>query len=101
MNNSALEVEVVDVCSCDLTLFPEEAINWADACVVVYDVTLKETFKAAVELLGRVKELRTQIPIVLLGNKCDLEHLREVRSTKMAFLWLLKHREGDHDNWGG
>lgn len=78
VNNSALEVEIVDVCSCDLSPFPEEAIYWADACLVVYDITSRNSLNHAVELLQRVQQLRSQIPIVLLGNKCDLEHLREV-----------------------
>lgn len=79
MNNSALEVEIVDVCSCDLSLFPEEAIYWADACVVVYDITNRTSMTHAAELLQRVLQLRSQMPIVLLGNKSDLEHLRQVR----------------------
>lgn len=78
VNNSALEVEIVDVCSCDLSLFPEEAIYWADACVVVYDITNRTSMTHAAELLQRVLQLRTQMPIVLLGNKSDLEHLRQV-----------------------
>lgn len=77
VNNSMLEVEIVDVCSCELS-FPEEAIYWADACIVVYDVTSRDSLNHAVELLQRIQQLRTQILTVLLGNKCDLEHLREV-----------------------
>ncbi|KAI4464916.1 ras-like family member 11 [Holotrichia oblita] len=78
VNNSMLEVEIVDVCSCEPSLFPEEAIYWADACIVVYDVTSRDSLNHAVELLQRVQQLRSQILTVLLGNKCDLEHLREV-----------------------
>lgn len=82
INNLPLEVEVVDVCSCELTLFPEEAIYWADACVVVYDITSRESLKQATELLQRVVQLRSQMPIVLLGNKSDLEHLRQVEEVE-------------------
>lgn len=78
VNNAALEVEIVDVCSCDLSLFPEEAIHWADACVVVYDITSRNSLTHAIELLQRVQQIRSQIPLILLGNKSDLEHLREV-----------------------
>lgn len=78
VNNSSLEVEIVDVCSCDLQAFPEEAIYWADACIVVYDITSKSSFDQASDLLQRVLQLRSQIPTVLLGNKADLEHLRQV-----------------------
>lgn len=81
-------MEIVDVCSCDLARFPEEPIYWADACVVVYDITSKKTLAHAVELLQRVHQLRSQnqIPLVLLGNKADLEHLREVCTIYLLFI---------------
>ncbi|XP_044752379.1 ras-related and estrogen-regulated growth inhibitor-like protein [Coccinella septempunctata] len=82
VNSIPLEVEVVDVCSCELSLFPEEAIYWADACVVVYDITCRDSLTHAAELLQRVAQLRSQMPIVLLGNKCDLEHLRQVEEVE-------------------
>ncbi|CAG9865017.1 unnamed protein product, partial [Phyllotreta striolata] len=78
LNNSALEVEIVDVCSCDLKTFPEEAIHWADACMVVYDITCQNSFKQAGDMLQRALNLRSNMPTVLLGNKADLEHLRQV-----------------------
>lgn len=80
INNAPIEVEVVDVCSCDLARFPEEPIFWADACVVVYDITSKKSLTHATELMQKVHQLRSQhqIPMLLLGNKADLEHLREV-----------------------
>lgn len=87
INNSALEVEIVDVSSCDLSLFPEEAVYWADACVVVYDITNRTSFMQASELLQKVQQLRSQISVVLLGNKSDLEHLRQVN-----ILFLIERR---------
>ncbi|KAH1014270.1 hypothetical protein HUJ04_003131 [Dendroctonus ponderosae] len=82
VNNTSLEVEIVDVCSCDLEAFPEEAIHWADAAIVVYDITCRHSFEQATEMLKKVLQLRTQIPRVLLGNKADLEHLRRVEETE-------------------
>lgn len=79
INNNTMEVEIVDVCSADTEMFPEEPVYWADACVVVYDVTSSSSLKYAADILHQVQQLRTQnqIPVVLLGNKADLEHLRE------------------------
>ncbi|KAK9873677.1 hypothetical protein WA026_023615 [Henosepilachna vigintioctopunctata] len=82
VNNFRLDVEVVDVCSCEHSLFPEEAVNWADACVIVFDITNRESLTYASELLHTVIQLRSQMPIVLLGNKCDLEHLRQVETVE-------------------
>lgn len=81
INNSTLEVEIVDVCSSEEgEQLPEEPVYWADACVVVYDVTSSASLTHAQRVLKQVQHLRTQntVPTVLLGNKADLEHLREV-----------------------
>lgn len=82
LNNSALEVEIVDVCSCDIQAFPEEAIYWADASVIVYDITCRNSFTQASDMLQKVLHLRSQMPTILLGNKADLEHLRQVEETE-------------------
>lgn len=73
-------MEIVDVCSCneDENTFPEEAIYWADACIVCYDITCKQSFKDAVNMLQQIPQLKSMLT-VLLGNKADLEHLRQVR----------------------
>lgn len=81
INNAALEAEIVDVCSCELQAFPEEAIYWADACLVVYDITDRGSFSQASDLLQKVLQLR-QMPVILLGNKADLEHLRQVEEVE-------------------
>ncbi|XP_018335646.1 ras-related and estrogen-regulated growth inhibitor-like protein [Agrilus planipennis] len=82
INNTLVDVEIVDVCctSNNIEQFPEEPIYWADACVVVYDVTSKSSLTYAIDLLKTVHKLRSQnpMPTVLIGNKADLEHLREV-----------------------
>ncbi|XP_019876464.1 ras-related and estrogen-regulated growth inhibitor-like protein isoform X2 [Aethina tumida] len=96
INNTALDVEIVDVCSCDMQVFPEEAIYWADACVVVYDITCRTSFQQATDMLQRVLQLRTQIPTVLLGNKADLEHLRQVEEMEGRTL-AVKHNVQFHE----
>ena len=55
-------------------------MQWADACVVVYSITDKQSFEYAVEALENFQKLRpgSAVPVTLLANKADLEHLREV-----------------------
>jgi Ras-related and estrogen-regulated growth inhibitor-like protein len=57
-----------------------EQVQWADACVVVYSITDKQSFEYAVEALENFQKLRpiSAVPVTLLANKADLEHLREV-----------------------
>lgn len=84
--NATVDVEIVDVCSAESPGgFPEEAVLWADACVVVYDITSTESLKHATELLSRVHQVRLPLSpchMVLLGNKSDLEHLRQVEESE-------------------
>ncbi|KDR18359.1 ras-like protein family member 11B [Zootermopsis nevadensis] len=81
VNNTPLEVEIIDVSgeTRDST-FPLEQVQWADACVVVYSITDKQSFEYAMEALENFQKLRpvSAVPVTLLANKADLEHLREV-----------------------
>jgi Ras-related protein Rap-2C len=60
--------------------------------VVVYSVTNRQTFqdiKIMKDQIMRVKGV-DRVPIILVGNKADLEHLREVSSNDalaLAQLW--------------
>ena len=68
----------------------------ANGALIIYDITKKSSFENAEKWL---KELRTHCPeniiIMLVGNKCDLAHLRAVsqeeaigysEKNKMAFI---------------
>ncbi|XP_067940727.1 ras-like protein family member 12 [Watersipora subatra] len=61
----------------------EKYIKWSDAMIVVYSTTSKESFEAAQTYLKHIhvhfrnKGLETQ-PIMLVGNKRDLDRYREV-----------------------
>jgi GTPase SAR1 family protein len=55
-------------------------VQWADAYVVVYSITDKQSFEYAQEVLKDLPNLRpdSTLPVTLLANKLDLVHLREV-----------------------
>lgn len=85
INNASLEAEIIDVSNGPSdTTFPLEQVQWADACVVVYSITDKSSFQYALEALENLQKIRTvnNMPVVLLGNKSDLEHLREVEEVE-------------------
>eukprot|EP00795_Rhopilema_esculentum_P005105 gene5105-224_t len=61
---------------------PKKLINWASAIIVVYSVTSRQSFLDAEKILQMIHESKPleQGCTLLLGNKEDLGHLREVSS---------------------
>ena len=50
-----------------------------DACILVYDVTDRSSFKDCDYFISIIKEMcKKDIKLMLLGNKCDLENNRKV-----------------------
>lgn len=72
----------------DFTLQGEFAMTLADGFIVMYSVTSTESMRSARRLVREIREKSlNRAPIVLLGNKKDLEHHREVsraKATQMA-----------------
>ena len=58
----------------------------ADCCLLVYDITDKDSFSEIKEYFNdRIKELcKENIPVILLGNKTDLEDKRTIPSEEGA-----------------
>lgn len=80
MENGLLDLVIVDV-SPDKTSdneFPVEQIMWSDACLIVYSITDRDSLKYASRSLTNLKSLQNAPIAHLIGNKCDLDHLREV-----------------------
>ncbi|XP_068711062.1 ras-related and estrogen-regulated growth inhibitor-like isoform X3 [Montipora foliosa] len=55
-------------------------IRWADAFLVVYAVTDRNSFNKAIQLVESIYDRKgtDELHIALLGNKMDLEHFRKV-----------------------
>ncbi|KAI8428171.1 hypothetical protein MSG28_002411 [Choristoneura fumiferana] len=94
INGTPVELEVIDVSGSNSDKFPAEQIQWADACLVVYSVTDRSSFEYATEVLTALRRTPTSgspahgpagasapMPLALLGNKTDLDHLRQVTTT--------------------
>lgn len=66
-------------------------IAWADAYIVTYSICDLDSFSYAVHLLETISLLRGAIkpPTLLLGNKKDLEHSRQVRGWQTGDLTLI------------
>lgn len=54
----------------------------ASACLLVYDITKKETFASLTQWVKNFQEhTGPQSLVMVVGNKCDLDHLRLVEQT--------------------
>ena len=58
----------------------EDVLRWADGCMLVYSVTSRQSFQILAELRKKVEETKraAHVPVILVGNKADLAHYREV-----------------------
>ncbi|KAH0617110.1 hypothetical protein JD844_028776 [Phrynosoma platyrhinos] len=54
-----------------------DELHWADGFVIVYDISDRTSFAFAKALLYRIREA-SESTVVLVGNKQDLCHMREV-----------------------
>lgn len=72
-----LDVEIVDI-SAENDDFPIEQIQWADACLIVYSITDRNSYEYASRSLAELRQLQTSPSAYLIANKADLDHLREV-----------------------
>lgn len=60
--------------------FPSDQVAWADGCLIVYSVTDRQSYLYAEECMRHFQKGDCpSVQTVLLANKMDLEHLREVR----------------------
>ncbi|KAM4615144.1 ras-related and estrogen-regulated growth inhibitor-like protein [Polymixia lowei] len=83
-----LNLELYDPCSqvCEGKSNLNDQMHWADAFVVVYDISDRSSFLTAQAILHLVKDLHLGVTkrdadslVFLVGNKQDLCHMREVR----------------------
>lgn len=58
----------------------ESHVQWADGFIVVYDICRKITFDVARKILESLHKMKSPfiVPILLLANKKDLEHRRQI-----------------------
>ncbi|XP_063589016.1 ras-related and estrogen-regulated growth inhibitor-like protein [Penaeus indicus] len=80
-------VEIMDTsASCDES--SDAHLQWAEAFVVVYSVTDKESFRWAASTVQELSERRASSCVLMLGNKSDLHHLREVEEVEAKSISL-------------
>ena len=52
----------------------------ADGIILMYDITESDSFKEISEWMNSIKQIKPkEFPIILIGNKCDLEEKRKIK----------------------
>lgn len=79
-DNVRTEIEILDSTKCEKKGCLYEHIRWGEAFVIVYAVNNRNSFHEAQETLNLLNKLKlpSYYTCLLLGNKKDLEHCREV-----------------------
>ncbi|CAG9863915.1 unnamed protein product [Phyllotreta striolata] len=79
-DNVTTEVEILDTSKCAKNGCLYEHIRWGEAFVIVYSVVDKHSFHEAQEILGQLVKLKlpSYYTSLLLGNKRDLDHSRQI-----------------------
>lgn len=75
--------EIVDLCPRHNDDLPSlETLSWADGVVLVYSITDRASFNFIKQVWNIFQEVKSskEVPMVLLGNKGDMVHLRQVSS---------------------
>ncbi|XP_008198554.1 ras-related and estrogen-regulated growth inhibitor isoform X2 [Tribolium castaneum] len=78
-DNVTTEVEILDTSKCANGCLYEH-IRWGEAFVIVYSVSDRHSFHEAQEILSQLAKLKlpSYYTSLLLGNKRDLDHSRQI-----------------------
>lgn len=69
-----------------------EILDWANGFVIVYDICDRASFSSSIEAINTIRSHCknssgcSKSPIVLIGNKCDLQAGRQVTSMEASLV---------------
>ncbi|CAN2391132.1 Ras family, partial [Pristimantis euphronides] len=67
----------------------EEQLHWADGFILVYSICDRDNFNVVQQQLQRLRQLKKRhdsVPIIIVGNKRDLQHRRVISSEEGRLL---------------
>lgn len=90
MDNQEILVRIMDTCDKE-GKDPERYLKWADGYLVIYSITQRSSFETAQRYLDGISQhlrLTTtyDAPLILIGNKVDLERYRTVSKAEGSSL---------------
>jgi len=70
----------------------------AHACILVFDVTRKPTYKNLAEWYGELRQYCEGVPCLLVANKIDVDYNVREEEALLLLLLLLHRVVGDRNN---
>ncbi|XP_075699373.1 ras-related and estrogen-regulated growth inhibitor-like protein [Rhinoderma darwinii] len=67
----------------------EEQLRWADGFILVYSICDRDSFNVVRQQLQRIRQLKKRhgsVPTIIVGNKRDLQHRRQISSEEGRLL---------------
>jgi len=93
VDGSLIYMDILDTCGMDeYQAMRQQYMRWGEGYILVYAVTSRSSFEAVLALADQIRRVkdREKVPIILCGNKSDLEDKREVNENegrKLARVW--------------
>ncbi|KAG8430113.1 hypothetical protein GDO86_018455, partial [Hymenochirus boettgeri] len=69
----------------------EDQLRWADGFILVYSICNRDSFNVVRQQLQRIRQMKKRrgpSPVIIVGNKRDLQHRREISSEEGRMLAL-------------
>jgi len=93
VDGSTILMDILDTCGVEEYFsMRDQYMRWGEGYILVYSVTSRVTFNEVVTFAAQIRRVkdREKVPIVLCGNKSDLEVERQVMENegrKLARVW--------------
>ncbi|KAA8579980.1 hypothetical protein FQN60_005515, partial [Etheostoma spectabile] len=80
IDDEVVTMEILDTAGQEDIQQKEGHVRWGDGFVIVYDITDRGSFEEVAPLRSLLEEVKKpkNVPLVLVGNKSDLDHVRQV-----------------------
>ncbi|KAM7177813.1 ras-related and estrogen-regulated growth inhibitor isoform X2 [Chelonia mydas] len=80
IDDEVVSMEILDTAGQEDTIQKEGHVRWGEGFVLVYDITDRGSFEEVLPLKNLLDEVKKpkNVTLILVGNKADLDHSRQV-----------------------
>ncbi|XP_061061477.1 ras-related and estrogen-regulated growth inhibitor isoform X2 [Eubalaena glacialis] len=93
IDDEVVTMEILDTAGQEDTIQREGHMRWGEGFVLVYDVTDRGSFEEVLPLKNILDEIKKpkNVTLILVGNKADLDHSRQLLNEVQGLPWLRIH----------